>query len=184
MEIRGEQPGDEAAIEALLDAAFGAERYRKTAYKIRQGLRPLPDLSLVMTADLAPAAGQPFYAGAQGQRIVAVLRFWPIRLGHQGVPGLLLGPLAVQPDLRGRGLGAALMREGLRRCEAAGHSRVVLIGDPPYYARFGFSHTPVANLTLPAPEAPGRFQGLALQEGAFDGLGGPVTPDLSAEAAS
>lgn len=177
MEIRAEQPGDASAVEALLDAAFGAERTRKTAYKIREGLAPLPEISLVMTADLAPAAGQPFYAGADGQRLVAVLRFWPVKLGDNAAPALLLGPLAVQPDLRGQGLGAALMREGLRRAEAAGHRRVVLIGDPAYYARFGFSHTPVAGLTLPAHEAPGRFQGLALAEGAFNGLAGPVLPD-------
>lgn len=163
--IAAETPAHTPVIEAILDKAFGPLRAQKTAYKLREGLKPLPELSIVAeTTGPEPA-------------LLGALRFWPLLMGEAERPGLLLGPLAVAPQRRGQGIGAALMQEGLARARARGHARVLLIGDPAYYRRFGFHPDPVAALRLPAYEPPERVQGLALVPDAFAGLAGPVRPD-------
>ena len=113
---------DRAAIELLLDQSFGADRHGRTAYRLREGVGTIRDLSLVAR----DASG-----------LVGSLQCWPLAL--DGVPGLtLLGPVAVRPDRQGEGLGIALMEECLRRADADRSGAVVLIGDPEYYGRFGF----------------------------------------------
>lgn len=150
------------AIEQLADRAFGPGRHAKTSYRLREGTEPISGLSLVATLD---------------GRLAGTIRFSPIRIG--GTPCLLLGPLAVAPELKGRGCGLALMREGLSRAHAAGFSRVILVGDPPYYARAGFARVPDGRIVLPGPVDPARLQWLELRQGAFEGVSGLAQPDLS-----
>ncbi len=150
--IRHERPADAPAREALLDRAFGACRFEKTCQLLREGRRAADGLS--------------FVASAFG-RIVGTVRLWHVALG--GRPALLLGPLAVHPDWRARGIGALLMRRALAEAGARGHAAVLLVGDAPYYARFGFSaeqdRRPVAARSLrggPAARArdsPGALDG-------------------------
>lgn len=156
--IRDELPHDVPAREALLDACFGPARFAKTCERLREGRRPAPGLAL--TAEI-------------GDRLVGTVRLWPVEAG-QGQPALMLGPLAVEPGLQGAGLGGALMREALARAADRGHRAVVLVGDQPYYERFGFSPEGTATLWLPGPFERGRFLGLELVPGALHGAMGLV----------
>jgi len=168
MTIDAERPDDAAAIDSLLDGAFGPDRHARTVYRLRAGIAPVPGLSFVNRLPPGDRAGD----GAGG--LAASLRFWPVALGPGRFPALLLGPLAVEPALQGRGFGKALMRHGLGAAAALGHSRVILVGEPPYYGPFGFTRAPVLGLTLPGPVDEWRFLGLALAPGAFDNLRGMV----------
>lgn len=131
---------DPAQVEALLDAAFGADRQRRTAYRLREGLAPLPDLS---------------FAAFDGDALVATLQSWPIELAPSRgapVPLILVGPIAVRPDRQQNGIGQALTRHALAAIDAAGESAAALIGDPEYYDRlFGFSAAPTRQWELPGP---------------------------------
>src|SRR6266700_2819108 len=119
--IRGERASDVAAREALLDACFGDNRHMRTCQRLRDGR--------------APAEGLSLSAVAQG-RLVGTVRLWHVSAG--GIPALMLGPLAVDPSCRDLGVGAALMNQALAIAKARGHGAVILLGDAPYYARFGF----------------------------------------------
>jgi len=155
-----EHVSDAAAIERLLDRSFPPGRHAKTVYRLREGVDPVHDLSLV----LRDGAG----------RVVGTVRQWPVLLG--GIePSLLLGPVAVDPGLQGRGLGAALVRATLVRAAALGHRSVILVGDAPYYARFGFRREHAAALALPGPVDPARVLGLELAPGALMHAAGLVT---------
>ena len=101
---------------------------------------------------------------------VGAIRYWPVRIGDQ--PVLLLGPIAVHPTAQGEGLGAYLMRESLHRAADMGWQRVMLVGDLPYYARFGF--VKLADVEMPPPTNPDRVLGLELVEGAWAGVSGHV----------
>ncbi|WP_374450287.1 GNAT family N-acetyltransferase [Stella sp.] len=160
MTIRYETPHDAAAVEALLDRSFAPGRERKTAYRLRDGVPAIPQLS--------------FVNALPGGAVAATLRFWPIAVGWDRVPGLLLGPLAVDPALQGLGFGKALMRHGLAAAEADGHRIVVLVGDPGYYAPFGFTRDLTRNLAMPGPVEPHRFLARELVPGALDGVHGMV----------
>ncbi len=155
--IRPERPADAPAREALLDLAFGACRFEKTSERLREGRRP--------------AAGLSFVATAFG-RIVGTVRLWHVAVG--GRPALLLGPLAVHPDWRARGVGALLMRRALAAAGARGHAAVLLVGDAPYYARFGFSAEQTGALSLPGPYEADRLLARELLPGALDGARGMV----------
>ncbi len=104
--------------------------------------------------------------------LAGCIRYWPVRIdrcgGATGAPALLLGPVAVHPTRQGEGIGALLMRETLADAAALGWSRVVLVGDLPYYARFGFSREAACNLDFPAPNNPDRVLGRAMVPGAFE----------------
>ncbi len=139
LRIRHEQPSDHDTVEDLLDRAFGIRRRLKVSYRYRTGLEPVHDLCLVAENE----------AG-----LVGAIRYWPIRLGPR--PALLLGPLAIEPALRGRGIGAALVEISLARAAAGGGDLVFLVGDPAYYARFGFRPAP-PEVTMPG-EDPARLQ--------------------------
>ena len=120
---------DVAAIDHLLDTCFGPARRARTAYRLRDGAAPLDGFSLV---------------ARDGEAVIGSVQLWPLALLHgRSTPLLLLGPLAVAPDRRCEGLGTALMTEALARVDAAGAPPVVLIGDAPYYARFGFAAAPL-----------------------------------------
>jgi len=123
IEITPENASDAAAIETLLDQEFGPGRLAKSSYCYRKRVSRLWPLCLV-----AREAGE----------IVGTIRYWPITIGQGGQPALLLGPVAVRADHQSIGVGGLLMRASLARAAAAGHRLVVLVGDEPYYGRFGF----------------------------------------------
>ena len=157
--IRAERASDVAARETLLDACFGANRHARTCQRLRDRR--------------APAEGLALSAVARG-RLVGTVRLWHVSAG--GVPALVLGPLAVDDDCRKLGVGAALMDHALAAAKARGHRAVILLGDAPYYARFGFSATKTGELSLPGPFERDRLLGLELSEGALDGAWGMIGP--------
>ncbi len=157
--IRAERASDVAAREALLDASFGENRHARTCQRLREGR--------------APAEGLAFTAVHQG-RLVGTVRLWHVSAG--GVPALVLGPLAVDSACRNLGIGAALMKHALAAAKARGHGAVILLGDAPYYARFGFSPLKTGELTLPGPFERDRLLGLELREGTLDGAWGMIMP--------
>jgi predicted N-acetyltransferase YhbS len=146
--IRHERPPDVAAREALLDRAFGEARFAKTCERLRVGRLPAAGLSLIAT---------------DGTRVVGTVRLWHVSTGFDR-PALLLGPLAVDPDCRSCGVGAALMKRAIAEARRRGHRIILLVGDEPYYAKFGFSASATGCLSLPGPYEPHRLLGLALQD--------------------
>jgi predicted N-acetyltransferase YhbS len=163
--IRAERASDVVAREALLDACFGENRQLRTCQRLRDGR--------------APAEGLAFSALAEG-RLVGTLRLWHVSAG--GVPALVLGPLAVDDTCRKLGVGAALIKHALIAAEVRGHRAIILLGDAPYYARFGFSALKTANLSLPGPFERERLLGLELRAGALDGASGMIVPTGAAAA--
>jgi len=163
MIITHELPAHAGAIEALLDGSFGPKRHTKTVYKLRRGVAHLPELSFVAMDD----------DGQGGRKLVATIRYWPVLIGGS-VQAVMLGPIAVDPAYRSAGLGATMIRYSLEQAKLLGHRIVILVGDAPYYVRFGFSREKALGLSLPGPVDPDRFLGLELAEGAMDGLTGMV----------
>jgi predicted N-acetyltransferase YhbS len=157
--IRSERASDVVAREALLDASFGEGRHMRTCQRLRDGR--------------APAAGLALSAVRQG-RLVGTLRLWHVSAG--GVPALMIGPLAVEDSCRKLGVGAALIDDALARARSRGHRAVILLGDAPYYARFGFSAEKTGELVPPGAFERERLLGLELCEGALDGAWGMVVP--------
>jgi predicted N-acetyltransferase YhbS len=155
-----EKPSDRDEVELLLDTAFAPGRTALSSYRLREGVRPVADLCLIARDDYDAVAG--------------CIRFWPIRIGPAGHDALLLGPVAVHPTRQGEGLGALLIGEALDRARAAGGSRVVLVGDEPYYRRFGFSREAARALSFPPPTNPDRLLARALAPDAFEGVSGMV----------
>jgi len=147
--IDEEVPGEAGAREVLLDRAMGPERFAKTSQRLRDGR--LPELAL---------------AAREGGRLVGTVRLWAISAAGAGSL-LLLGPLAVAPECQGEGIGARLMRSALNRAAATGHGGVILVGDAPYYRRFGFSAALTQNLEMPGPVDRHRFLGHELRPGAL-----------------
>jgi predicted N-acetyltransferase YhbS len=156
--IRHERPGDIPARERLLDEAFGDARWRKTSQRLRDGR--------------LPAGGLAFIA-ADGKRIVGTARLWDITCAG-GARALLLGPVAVSVGCGDRGIGAALVRRSVRDARRLGHAAVILVGDAPYYGRFGFSAEKTARLRLPGPFERHRLLAIELIPGALDGAHGLV----------
>ena len=157
--IRAERASDVAAREALLDACFGDNRHTRTCQRLRDGR--------------APAEGLALSAVRQG-RLVGTVRLWHVSVG--GIPALMLGPLAVEASSRQLGVGAALMDHALAAAKARGHRAVILLGDAPYYARFGFSAAKTGGLSLPGAFERDRLLGLELGEGALDDAWGMIAP--------
>ena len=157
--IRAERASDVAAREALLDAGFGRNRRARTCQRLREGR--------------APADGLAFTAVHRG-RLVGTVRLWHVSAG--GIPALVLGPLAVDSSCRNLGIGAALVAHALAAAKARGHGAIILLGDAPYYARFGFSTDKTGELALPGPFERERLLGLELRPGALDGAWGMIVP--------
>jgi predicted N-acetyltransferase YhbS len=157
IQIDREAPGEGPAREALLDRCFGRTRWFKTCQRLRR--------------DRLPAEGLSF-AAREGGVLLGTVRLWPLSAG--GVPALLLGPIGVEPARQGQGIGAALMVHALSAAKAEGHKAVLLVGDAPYYARFGFSEALTAKLEMPGPVEKARFLGLELVPGALAGAEGLV----------
>ncbi|MBR0793847.1 N-acetyltransferase [Bradyrhizobium jicamae] len=158
--IRAERASDVVAREALLDACFGDNRHARTCQRLRDGR--------------APAAGLSLSAVHQDGRLVGTVRLWHVSAG--GRSALMLGPLAVDDTARGLGIGAALVQRALTVAKARGHGAVILLGDAPYYIRFGFSAARTGELSLPGAFERDRLLGLELVEGALDGISGTIVP--------
>lgn len=169
IQIRTETAADVAARERLLDRAFGKQRRRKTSERIREGR--------------LAAEGLAFSAVDTKGRLVGTIRLWDVVAGSAGA-ALLLGPLAVDCKHQGKGIGAALMRHAIAEAKRLGHAAIILVGDAPYYARFGFSGSLMADLHLPGPVERARFLGIELIPGALDGAEGLVAGCGRREAAA
>lgn len=157
--IRHETIADVPARETLLDRAFGKRRRAKTSERLREGR--------VASEGLAFSA-----VDARG-RLIGTIRLWDVIAGSAGAT-LLLGPIAVDCKQQGKGIGAALVERALNAARVTGHAAVILVGDAPYYARFGFARGLVADLHLPGPVDRDRFLGMELIPGALDGAEGLV----------
>lgn len=153
-----ETPADEAVVERLAERAFGPGRFARTAYRLREGATP--DYSLSLIARVATL-------------VVGANRMTAIRLG--GRPALLLGPLIVDPAFHGRGVGAAMIEKSCDLAAKAGWRLVFLVGDAPYYERFGFQRVPPGRLAMPGPVDPARMLVKELAPGAFEGVAGAVS---------
>ena len=155
--VRKERPAEAATRDALLDLAYGPARFAKTSERLREGRRP--ELALV---------------AAEGRRIVGTVQLWQVSAGLER-PALLLGPLAVAPDRRKRGIGSTLVHHALREAARRRYGAVLLVGDAPYYARFGFSSAQTGALWMPGPYEQHRLLGCELTPGALDGARGLVS---------
>lgn len=158
--VAAETVADVAAREALLDSAMGLKRRKKPSEKLRRGRRPSEGLAFVARDE----------AGA----VVGTVRLWDVRLGEGGPAALLLGPLAVDQMMKGGGIGSALMRHAIAEASRLGHRAILLVGDAPYYARFGFSAEKTGSLAMPGPYERERFLALELVPGALDGTRGAL----------
>lgn len=155
MEVSVEQPGDWHEVEALMDLCFAPGRTALSSYRLREGVDPVRALCLILR---------------ESGVLRAAIRYWPVRVAEH--PVLLLGPIAVHPTAQGEGLGGWLMQESLGRARDAGWDRVMLVGDAPYYSRFGFARLDAVE--MPPPTNPERVLGLELREGAWVDITGPV----------
>lgn len=144
-------------VEALYDLCFAPGREALSSYRLRDGIAPVGALCLVARDPDGVLGG--------------AIRYWPVRIGS--ARALLLGPVAVHPTRQGEGLGGALIRDSLERARGLGWSRTILVGDAPYYRRFGFAR--LDDVTMPPPTNPERVLGLALRPGAWDGVLGEVS---------
>ncbi|GAA6202380.1 N-acetyltransferase [Aquicoccus sp. SU-CL01552] len=155
--LQPECPADWWEVEALYDLCFAPGREALSSYRLRDGVDPVAGLSMVARDSDGTVAG--------------AIRFWPVHVG--AAPALLLGPVAVHPTHQGEGLGAMLINQALDVARAAGWARVMLVGDAPYYSRFGFSR--LDGVEMPPPTNPDRILGRDLAPGAWAGVRGPVT---------
>lgn len=155
--IRAERASDVSARETLLDACFGDDRHTRTCQRLRDGRAP--------AAGLAPSA-------LRDGQLVGTVRLWHVSAGERAA--LILGPIAVASEARSFGVGAALMEEAIAIAAARGHGAIILLGDAPYYARFGFTADKMAELELPGPFERERLLGRELIPGALDGARGAI----------
>ena len=159
-DIAAESAADIAAREALLDRAMGAKWKKKSSQKLRRGRRP--------------SEGLAFVARDSSGAVVGTVRLWDVRAGPNGAAALLLGPLAVDPALKGVGVGSALVVHALAEAARLGHGAVLLVGDAPYYGRFGFSAEKTGSVAMPGPYERDRFLALELTAGALTGAAGTL----------
>ncbi|WP_372991227.1 GNAT family N-acetyltransferase [Sulfitobacter sp.] len=152
-----ESAQDHWEVEALYDTCFAPGREALSSYRLRDGVPPVSGLSHVARDDDGILAG--------------AIRYWPIRIG--AAEALLLGPVAVHPTRQGEGLGGLLIEDSLVHAAPLGWTRVMLVGDAPYYERFGF--TLLHDVVMPPPTNPARVLGRDLVPGAWQGIAGDVT---------
>ncbi|MEN3951746.1 N-acetyltransferase [Iodidimonas sp. SYSU 1G8] len=161
--IRTETALDIPARESLLDRALPG-RHLKTCEKIRRGQSPAEGLA---------------FSAFKGDTLVGTVRLWHIRAGS--ADALLLGPIGVLPECQGLGIGTLLMDHALAAATARGHGAVILVGDAPYYERFGFTTELVRDLTLPGPVERDRFLAIELIAGALAGASGMIVAGAELE---
>jgi predicted N-acetyltransferase YhbS len=152
--LRAETEADFAGRDALIDRAMGPKWRKKASHKLRRGRRP--------------SEGLAFVAADEAGRIVGTVRLWDVTAGEGGTAALLLGPLAVDVSLKSAGIGSALMRLAIDEARRLGHGAILLVGDAPYYARFGFTAARTGDLAMPGPYERERFLALELVDGALD----------------
>lgn len=157
--MRVVEAGDMPAIRDLHARAFGPGRFARTAYRIREG-----------TGDFTPFCR----VCVIGDRLVAAVRFTPIRIGGKDA-ALLLGPLAVDPAFANQGYGRRLVVKALEDARTQGIALVVLVGDEPYYGKLGFKRIPFGRITLPGPADPSRLLAAELVPDALASYAGLVT---------
>lgn len=155
MQLSCETPDDWWEVEALFDLCFAPGRTALSSYRLRDGVDPVTPLCLLLRDESG---------------VAAAIRYWPVAIG--GAPVLLLGPIAVHPTHQSEGLGGWLMRESLDHARKLGWPRVLLVGDEPYYGRFGFRR--LDNVAMPPPTNPARVLGLELLPGAWHNIHGLV----------
>jgi len=160
--ILPEKPNDADAIERLHERTFGPGRFVLSAYRLREHVDHLLDVS---------------FTAWIGTLLVGSVRQLPICIGD--TPALMLGPLTVEPPFRKRGVGRALLDRALADAKKAGHRLVILVGDEPYYGRVGFKAVPKGRATMPGPVDYSRLLVAELVDGAFDGVSGVIRPDWS-----
>jgi predicted N-acetyltransferase YhbS len=148
-------------VEALYDLCFAPGRGALSSYRLREGVPTVASLCLILRDDDGTLA--------------AAIRYWPAEIQTARGPEdvLLLGPIAVHPTRQGEGLGGLLINESLAEARRLGWERVLLVGDAPYYSRFGFAK--LHGVDMPPPTNPDRVLGFALKLGAWDGITGQVT---------
>lgn len=164
--IDAENPGDVVARERLLDRAMGPNRRRKSSEQLRRGRVPAEGLALVAR-------------DADGA-VIGTVRLWNVDAGVDAkgrrIPALLLGPLAVDAEQEGRGIGGALMRAAIGEAMLRGHGAILLVGDAPYYERFGFLAQHARHLVMPGPFERDRFLGLEIKDGWLKEAAGMLSP--------
>lgn len=156
--IQLETADDAPALSQLSADAFGPGRFSRSAYRVREGVPPVLALSLT---------------GWLAGRLVGGVRFTAIRIGDDE-GAVLLGPLLVDPCVRGKGYGKALVSEGLVRARKEGFGLVLLVGDVPYYDRFGFAPAPPGQIVMPGPVDPARLLVAEITPGALEGVAGQI----------
>jgi len=159
IDLKPETPDDWWEVEALYDLCFAPGREALSSYRLRDDVPPVPGLCLV--------------ARDEGDILAGAIRFWPVRIG--AARALLLGPVAVHPTHQGEGLGGWLILESLQRAAAQGWARVLLVGDAPYYSRFGFAR--LSGVEMPPPTNPERVLGVELVPDGWAGVTGQVCRD-------
>jgi predicted N-acetyltransferase YhbS len=158
--ILPETANDAQAIERLHQRTFGPGRFVLSAYRLREHVDHLPELS---------------FTARIGTLLVGSVRQLPICVGD--TPALLLGPLTVEPPFRKRGVGRALLDRALKEAKAKGHRLVLLVGDEAYYGRLGFKIVPKGRAAMPGPVDYNRLLVAELADAAFDGVTGAIRPD-------
>ena len=158
--IAPESPRDAQAIERLLERTFGPGRFVLSAYRLREHVDPLLDVS---------------FTARIGTLLVGSIRQLPICVGD--TKALLLGPLTVEPPFRGRGIGRLLLERALSEAKAKGHRLVLLVGDEAYYSQVGFKKVPKGRATMPGPVDYDRLLMVEFVDAAFDGVSGAIRPD-------
>ena len=158
-----ERPQDEAAVQGLVARAFGPGRFAKAADRLREHNSPHLDLSFVAWAD---------------GHAVGCVRMWPIRIGE--APALLLGPFAVEDAWRSRGLGGELIARACQAAREHGHRLILLVGDEPYFQRFGFVAPPPGQISLPGPADRRRVLWLDLGAGELPSGEAQAAPEQAA----
>jgi predicted N-acetyltransferase YhbS len=158
--ILPETTKDAQAIERLHERTFGPGRFVLSAYRLREHVDHLLDLS---------------FTARIGTLMVGSVRQLPICVGD--TKALMLGPLTVEPPFRKHGVGRALLDRALSDAGAKGHRLVLLVGDEAYYSRVGFRRVPKGQVTMPGPVDYDRVLVAELANGAFDGVSGAIGPD-------
>lgn len=152
-----EHPDHDTAVAEIAEEAFGPGRLARAAERVREMARH--DRALSFVAELEGA-------------IIASVRLTPIRVGDEDC--LFLGPLAVRPAFKNKGVGKALMRLCAETARERGETAILLVGDPPYYAPLGYRPIPPGDVQLPGPVDPRRLLLLDLGRPAGNGLSGAV----------
>jgi predicted N-acetyltransferase YhbS len=158
-QIKPEAAAQAGAVERLYDDVFGPARFHKASYQYRDGVEAVRELSWI---------------ALEGDRLVGVIRYWPILVGETGHPALLLGPLAIAPDKAGNGIGRALMFKTLELAAQHGHDLVLLVGDVDYYKRFGFVPATPYGFVMPGETRPDRLQVAPLKDNVLGKIAGEL----------